>query len=59
MTSPPIYIGLYNGHILKRKYSSISSAERLNKQINLHPFFISGFIDGEGSFVVKILKNKR
>ncbi len=49
-------IGLYSGYTIKRKYSSIS---KLNEQINLHPFFITGFSDGECSFSINIVKSSR
>lgn len=39
-------------------YYSTSAASRTNN-INLNPYYITGMIDGEGSFVVKILKNKK
>lgn len=49
-------IVLYNGHTIKIKYSSIS---KLNKKINLHPFFITGFSDGESYFSINIVKSSR
>lgn len=38
----------------KIKYSSISN---LNQKINLHPYFITGFSDGESFFTINIVKS--
>lgn len=39
---------------LNRKFSTST----LNTQLKLNPYFVTGLIDGEGSFVVSIYKNK-
>jgi hypothetical protein len=49
-------IGLYSSYTIKRKYSSIS---KLNEQNNLHPFFITGFSDGESYFSINIVKSPK
>jgi len=42
----------------RRFYSSATKTD-LNNKYSLNPSFITGFIDGEGSFIVSILKNPR
>lgn len=49
-------IELYSNYTIKRKYSSIS---KLNEQNNLHPFFITGFSDGESYFSINIVKSPK
>lgn len=42
----------------RRFYSSATNPD-LNNKYSLNPSFITGLIDGEGSFIVSILKNPR
>ncbi len=48
-------IGLYNGQTIKRKYSTF----KLNKANDLHPYFITGFSDGESYFSINIVKSTK
>lgn len=40
-------------------YSTSLNGERENKKSTLNPWFVTGFIDGEGSFTVSIRKNSK
>jgi hypothetical protein len=32
---------------------------RANSRVNLNPFFVTGFADGESSFVISICKDRK
>jgi len=45
---------------LRRYYSTntIPTDTSQNSRVNLDPYFVSGFVDGEGSFSVTFIKDK-
>jgi hypothetical protein len=47
-----------NQIIQKRLYSSISSQNMIS-QSTFNPWFITGFIDAEGSFMIQVRKNSK
>lgn len=38
--------------------NSIRHSSTFNSNLNLNPWFVTGFYDGEGSFIVSVTKNK-
>ena len=52
------YAFLSNMHKIRSLYSSDQVQLPLSKNIKLDPWWVTGFIDGEGSFIISIVRNK-